>query len=395
MRPGSANPRTLLRNCRVIAPNNLLDNACVGVVKGKVTSISIALNKADFDQVIDLDQATVFPGFIDLHIHGAVGVDTMTAGKDDLARVSVFLAANGVTGWLPTLVPAPSSDYQKAVGAIETLMIEQANQDEPNGSRVLGVHYEGPFVSSAQCGALHAAHFKTFSGVTDIESLPVPAAEGAVRMMTLAPEVDGAIELTRELVARGWVVSLGHTRAGVEELEQAFDAGARHMTHFMNAMPPLHHRAPGPIGWGLTKNEVSFDVIADGIHVDPLVLKLLWRAKGSERMMLISDAIAAAGAGDGDYEIWGETISVKNGRTGNLKGSIAGSVITMLDAMRMMRSLGVSEADLAKMTSTNPARLLGLERDIGSIEIGKSADLVAFDQQGNVRFTMVRGREFS
>jgi N-acetylglucosamine-6-phosphate deacetylase len=373
----------------------LLDEGCVGVVKGKVTSISTALNEADFDQVIDLDQATVFPGFIDLHIHGAVGVDTMTAGKDDLVRVSQFLAANGVTSWLPTLVPAAASDYQKAVSAIETLMIEQANQQVPDGARVLGVHYEGPFVSSAQCGALHPAHFKTFSSLADIESLPVPAAEGAVLMMTLAPEVEGAIDLTRELVSRGWIVSVGHTRAGVEELEQAFEMGARHMTHFMNAMPPLHHRAPGPVGWGLTKSEATFDVIADGIHLDPLVLKLLLHVKGSERMMLISDAIAAAGAGDGDYEIWGETISVKNGRTSNAKGSIAGSVITMLDALRMMRLLGVSEADVAKMTSANPARLLGLERDIGSIEAGKSADLMALDQQGNVRFTMVKGRELS
>ncbi len=229
----------------------------------------------------------------------------------------------------------------------------------PQGARVLGVHYEGPFVNASQCGALHATHFKSFSEVGDIETLPTPRAPGAVKMMTLAPEVSGAIGLTRELVARGWIVSIGHTRAGLEDLELAFTAGARHMTHFLNAMPTLHHRAPGPVGWGLAKKEVTVDLIADGVHVDPLVLQIVLQAKGSEGVTLISDAIAAAGSGDGDYEIWGETISVKGGRTSNAKGSIAGSVITMLDAVRMMRSLGVSELEIAKMASTNPARAIG------------------------------------
>ncbi len=159
----------------------------------------------------------------------------------------------------------------------------------------------------------------------------------------------------------------------------------------MNAMPPLHHRAPGPVGWGLTKKEVTLDLIADAVHVDPLVLQLVLQAKGPESVMLISDAIAAAGMGDGNYDIWGETISVKSGRTSNAKGSIAGSVITMLDAMRLMRSLGVSEVQLAKITSTNPARLLGVDQLLGSIEVGKDADLVALAQDGSVRFTLVGG----
>jgi N-acetylglucosamine-6-phosphate deacetylase len=388
-------PHILLRNAQVVTPEQLLDGTSVAIAAGQVSRILASINEAEFESVIDLGGAMLLPGFIDVHIHGAMGVDTMTASEDDLDRVSRFLAAHGVTAWLPTLVPAAAGDYARAVSAIDALMQQQASEAVPHGARVLGVHYEGPFVNASQCGALHAAHFKSFSGPGDIEMLPAPRVPGAVKMMTLAPEVPGAIELTRELVARGWIAAIGHTRAGLEELELAFAAGARHLTHFMNAMPPLHHRAPGPVGWGLTKKEVTLDLIADAVHVDPLVLQLVLQAKGPDSVMLISDAIAAAGMGDGDYKIWGETISVKSGRTNNAKGSIAGSVITMLDAMRLMRSLGVSKVQLAKTASTNPARLLGLDQRIGSIEVGKDADFVAIDEHGTVRLTMLRGHQLT
>src|SRR5262249_13268777 len=156
--------------------------------------------------------------------------------------------------------------------------------------------------------------------------------------------------------------------ASLDVLDQALAAGARHMTHFMNAMAPLHHRSPGPIAWGLAHDDVTCDIIADGIHLDPFMLRLLVKIKGTEGISLISDAIAAAGKGDRDYEIWGETISVKNRRTANASGSIAGSVISMLDAVRLLRSLGVSEVGVARMASLNPARLLGLADVCGSIE---------------------------
>jgi N-acetylglucosamine-6-phosphate deacetylase len=209
--------------------------------------------------------------------------------------------------------------------------------------------------------------------------------------MTVAPEVDGGIELIGELTRRGWIVSVGHTRADFNVLDQALSAGARHMTHFMNAMSPLHHRSPGPVGWGLLHDDVTCDVIADGVHLDPRTLQLVMKIKGPERLVLISDAIAAAGLGDGDYHIWNETITVKAGRTSNQQGSIAGSVISMLEAVRLMRSLGVPEIDLARISATNPARLLGIGDECGSIEEGKRADLVALDDAGNVRFTMIGG----
>ena len=263
----------------------------------------------------------------------------MAATSDDLLSVSQFLATQGVTGWLPTLVPAPGADYAQAVAAIEGSMQRQSEAQLTLGARVLGVHYEGPFVNTMQCGALRSEHFKTFSAVSDVAALPVPKNQAALRFMTIAPEIDGGIELVEELVSRGWVASIGHTRAAVEVLDRAFAAGARHMTHFMNAMAPFNHRSPGPVGWGLAREDATCDIIADGIHLDPFVLRLLMKAKGADRLLLISDAIAAAGKGDGEYSIWGETIAVKDRRTSNVRGSIAGSVITMLDAARMMLSL--------------------------------------------------------
>lgn len=378
----------LLRNGRIVLPERVVENASLLVQDERIGEIveSRVDQRSPANTIIDLDGLTLFPGFIDIHIHGAVGVDTMDADASDLIRVSEFLASQGVTSWLPTLVPASVADYRRAIDAIA------AAAQFTGGARVLGVHYEGPFVNSAQCGALRTQFFRTYSSTADVNDLPVLHGENAKHLMTLAPEVDGGIELIEELVHRGWIVSIGHTRAQVDLLDQAFDAGARHMTHFMNAMSPLHHRAPGPVAWGMLRDDVSCDFIADGIHLDPVILQLLLKTKTSDGLMMISDAIAAAGRGDGDYQIWGETISVRDGRTSNAAGNIAGSVISILDAVRLMRSLGASDVALARMTSANPARLLGLKDECGSIEEGKRADLVALDQDGNVKLTIVSGQ---
>jgi N-acetylglucosamine-6-phosphate deacetylase len=395
----------LLRHARIIGADRVTEQGAVLIETGRIARIfaSEPAQSDTFDAVVDLHGATLFPGFIDLHIHGAVGVDMMEAGADDLHRVTEFLARNGVTAWLPTLVPAAADQYERAIGVIEQALTRTSDGNSEDDhrlksaprARVLGVHYEGPFVNNEQCGALHREHFRTFVNPADLETLPTLKTEGTVHLMTLAPEIEGGIELISELKKRGWIVSIGHTRATVEVLDRALRAGARHMTHFMNAMTPLHHRAPGAVGWGLIHDDVSCDLIADGVHLDPLILKLILRTKTSKRISLISDAIAAAGLGDGEYQIWGETIVVKEGRTQNPRGSIAGSVITMLDAVRMMLSLGVPEIEVARMASMNPARVLRIEKDCGSIEVGKQADLVALDKAGNVRLTVVAGRPFS
>jgi N-acetylglucosamine-6-phosphate deacetylase len=386
------NGKLLLRNARLVLPQRVAEDASLLVEDGRIARIFERGTDANTraETTFDLAGLLLFPGFIDVHLHGAVGVDTMEADADDLHRVARYLAENGVTAWLPTLVPAPVEDYERAVRAIEKLMGEQ--DERAGAARALGLHYEGPFINSAQCGALRPAYFQKFTGKSELDALAFIKDENVPHMITVAPEIEGGIELVGELFKRGWIVSIGHTRAGVDVLDRACEAGARHMTHFMNAMSPLHHRSPGPIGWGLMNDQVSCDVIADGVHLDSLMLKLVLRAKTPARVALISDAVAPAGLGDGEYSIWGETISVIQGRTRNARGNIAGSVITMRDAVRLLLSLDVGIEDVARMAASNPARLLGVEKDYGSIEEGKRADLVALDTEGNVRLTLVGGR---
>ena len=380
---------TLLRNARVVLPERVAGRNLL-IKDGRIARIldPRANESGQADAVLDVGGLTLSPGFIDVHIHGAVGVDTMTATAADLHKVARFLAAEGVTAWLPTLVPAPDEDYARAVAAVAELM---AGQDElPPAARALGVHYEGPFVNRAQCGALREQYFRTYGTPADVAQLPLVA--DAAHMITVAPESAGGIDLVRELAARGWVVSIGHTRADVSVLDAACAAGARHMTHFFNAMSPLHHRAPGPVGWGLLRDDVTCDLIADGVHTDPLMLRLALRCKTHARLLLISDAVAPAGLGDGDYTVWGEHVAVVGGRTQNERGSIAGSVSTMRDGVRLLAALGVAAHEVAQMAATNPARLLGVADACGAIEEGKRADLVALDTDGRVRLTLVGGR---
>jgi N-acetylglucosamine-6-phosphate deacetylase len=378
--------KLLLRHARIVLPDRTVTRGTLFVEDGLISAIdeSDTLEPSGAE-VMDLSGTTILPGFIDFHIHGAVGIDVMEATAEGLNDVSRYLASQGVTAWLPTFVPGSDDNYASGIRAIA----ESMQNTDQGAARVLGVHYEGPFVNSAQCGALHVEYFKTYSSPSDLDALPL--GENMIPMTTMAPEVAGGVELVCELKRRGWVISIGHTRATIDLLDQAFAAGARHMTHFMNAMLPLHHRNPGPISWGLANDDVSIDLIADGIHLDPFMLRLLLKIKGVKSISLISDAIAAAGKGDGDYKIWGETIFVKNGRTANASGSIAGSVISMLDAVRLLLSLGVSYIDVAQMASTNPARLLGVHHERGSLEPGKRADLLALDSSGRVTLTLVGG----
>lgn len=388
------NRTLMLRRARLVLPDRIAENASLLIEGGRIARLLARDQSARADETLDLEGLALLPGFIDVHIHGAVGVDTTEATAADLGRVARFLVEHGVTAWLPTLVPAPDEDYRRAISAIHRLMTEQDERAAKGdvAARALGVHYEGPFVNVAQCGALRTQYFRTYAERSDLDSLPTIGEPGAVHMTTVAPEIEGGIELVRELRRRRWVIAIGHTRADVCTLDRACEEGAHHMTHFMNAMAPLHHRAPGPVGWGLLRDDVTCDVIADGVHLDPLMLRLVLKCKTAERLALISDAVAPAGLGDGNYRLWGETITVQNGRTRNERGSIAGSVISMSDAVRLMISLGVPLVDVARMAATNPARLLGVEALYGAIEEGKRGDLVALDGDGRVQLTIIGGR---
>jgi len=376
--------RILLKNCRAILPVEELQNANVLIEDGKIAAISNEGFSAD--EVINLEKNTLFAGFIDIHNHGAVGVDVNAANAADLQTVGKFLAENGITAWTPTFVPDSDETYQKVVGAIEEVIKIQA--DLPI-AQIVGVHYEGVFANEKMCGALRPEFFKTFSGR---ELNDLPTLEKGVHLTTFAPEIEGGIELVRELRKQNWIPSIGHTRADLETLEKAFEAGAMHVTHLFNAMTGVHHREVGVAGWALIKDEIFCEIIADGIHVHPKMLKFAQKNKPADKLLLVSDSVAPTGLGDGHYELWGERIEVVGGKTQNERGSIAGSVITVLDAVKMYLSLGVSEIEVSKMASANAAKLLGLDKTHGTIEVGKRADLVAIDEQGNAALTIIGGK---
>jgi N-acetylglucosamine-6-phosphate deacetylase len=358
---------------------------------------SLGDHSMESGSVLDCDGSILFPGFIDVHNHGAVGVDVNSASAEDLFTVAAFLARNGVTAWMPTLVPDTDENYRRVISEIDRLMELQKGKPV---AQALGVHYEGVFANEAMCGALRSRYFKTYDAETTKatkdhkatrNTASLPRLKNGVHMTTLAPEVDGGIELITALVADGWVVAIGHTRADAKTLDAAFDAGARHLTHFFNAMTGVHHRELGVAGWGLSRPGVSFDIIADGIHVAPEMLKLVCESKGAGNVSLISDSVAPTGLGDGEFELWGEKISVTAGRTQNERGSIAGSVITIKDAVDRMFALGFSAEEVARMSSANPARLLGLNETMGSISVGMRADLSGLDKDANIHFTMIGG----
>jgi N-acetylglucosamine-6-phosphate deacetylase len=374
----------LLENLTAILPNRKLENVNILIKNGLIAEISTDKIKAD--ETISFNNQTLYAGFIDVHIHGAIGVDVNEAGTPELQKISAYLAKNGTTAWLPTFVPDSDKNYKKVIDSIDELM--QIQTDLPI-AQALGVHYEGVFANEKMCGALRPQYFKTFTG-NELNELP--RLKNGVHFTTFAPEVSGGIELTKELVKQNWVASIGHTNADIATLEAACDCGAKHITHFYNAMTGLHHRNIGVVGWAFGRNDVTCDIIADGIHVHPKMLEFAYKVKTSNNLSLISDAISATGLGDGNYDIWDEKISVVNGKTQNERGSIAGSVITMIDAVKTMLSIGINEVEVSRMASFNPAKLLKMEKDFGSIEVGKRADLVILDENHKVVFSMVGGK---
>ena len=373
----------VLKNAQMIG-GDLGRRGDIVIEDGRIEAIGEAGTPLGAD-VLDCDGLIVLSGYIDVHNHGAVRVDVNEADVDGLVLVGEFLAKNGVTAWMPTLVPDSDANYVRVIEVIDRLM--EIQEFYPIAQAV-GVHYEGVFANEKMCGALRPQYFKRFTG-DEVGSLP--RLKKGVHMTTFAPEIEGGVELAAELTRRGWIASIGHTRADVDTLDRAFDAGARHVTHFFNAMSGVHHRDIGVAGWALSKAGATFDIIADGIHVHPRMLELACRTKTPDKTLLISDSVAPTGLGDGEFELWGERIAVENGRTRNERGSIAGSVISMHDATNLVRSLGFSNAEISRMASENPARLLGLQ-DRGAIEAGKRADLVGIDENGEIRMVMVGGK---
>ena len=299
------------------------------------------------------------PSFVDLHLHGAFGVDVLTASPADLDRLAMGLFARGVSGFMPTLVPQPLDEMAMTVTRLSAWM-RSRRSDDGRGAMPLGIHFEGPFVSRARCGALHREDF--LDGTDDRAMgafFEIASGVPGRGMTTLAPEIPGGIAVVKEFVKRGFVVSIGHTEADVATLDAALAAGARHMTHFGNAMKPLHHRDVGPIGWGLITDVVTLDVIADGHHLSKEMLRLVLKAKGESRVALVSDAMPAAGLADGDYSVWGETLTVKDGAARNAAGALAGSTALLDECVARLASAGVPKDAAHRMASDVPRAVFG------------------------------------
>ena len=344
---------------------------------------------------INLQGNYLSSGLIDIHIHGSAGIDVQATDEDGIAKLSEFLLSEGVTAYFPTLVPTDDSGYSAALATINSY-VERQNQHKsatPFGARILGVHFEGPFVNEHRCGALRTRYFRTYDGnPRSIEQFTGDRSELG-RLMTLAPETERGLDLIRDLQARGVRAFVGHSQANPKMLDDSAKAGARHITHFPNALDPLHHRKPGAVAWGLVQTEVTLDFIADFHHVDPLMLQLIYQSKGADRIALISDAIMPAGLGDGEFEVWDEKIVVRDGRTSLAESpeTLAGSVITLRQAVKNITDIGVPINEAVRMAAWIPARVSGAQSEYGSIEQGKKADLVGFDGDFAVRLVVVHG----
>lgn len=294
--------------------------------------------------------------YVDLHIHGAFGVDITTADPAGLDRLAIGLRRAGYAAFLPTLVPMP---HARLLAAIERLREWLATAD-PAGATPLGIHFEGPFVARDRGGALHPDCFLDLSDRAGVDRF-FGAIDGLAgrNMVTLAPEITGGLEIIQEFRRRRFLIAVGHTSATSSDLESAVLAGARHMTHFCNAMRPLHHREPGPIGFGLTSDAMSLDLIADMHHLHPRMIELVLRARSHDAVALISDAIPAAGLAEGDYQVWGETLRVHDGEARNAAGSLAGSVALLGDCVRRLVAKGLMDETRAQAAaSTVPMAIL-------------------------------------
>lgn len=341
------------------------------------------LESAASHQRIDAQGYWLVPGFIDLHVHGAVNYELMDANPDGLRTMAQFYAAHGVTAFLPTTWAAPPQALQLVIAMVDTLI-----GPVPGGASILGVHLEGPYLNPARCGAQDPQWIRR---ATSEEALPL-LDSGIIRLVALAPEFPENRWLIRECLRRGITVSLAHSTATFAEANAAFAYGISQTTHTFNAMTGLGHREPGAVGAALAHPFVRSELIADLIHVHPVPLTMLLRVKGAHRIILITDAVRAAGLPDGTYTLGDRTVIVSHGAVRLLDGTLAGSTLTMDQALRNVHDVtGWPIEEIWPMASLTPAQAIGIAHTTGSIERGKDADLVLLDDQWRVVLTICRG----
>jgi N-acetylglucosamine-6-phosphate deacetylase len=393
--------KVIIRGGAVVAPDLVIPNGVILIEDGTIAAVhptgDAALPPADGRgaTVIDAAGCTVCPGFIDIHIHGAAGADTMDATPGALQTMAAFAASRGVTGFLPTVISNPLPDMVRACRHVADYIQAQsaASTDAPvvpRGAAVLGINVEGPFLNPAARGAQPESGILSPDRAVLDELLQAGA--GHVKIMSVAPEIDGALEIISLLAEAGVVPAIAHTEATYEQTCAAAQAGARLVAHTFNAMRGLHHRAPGTVGAALTLDELACEMIADGVHLHPAVVDLIVRAKGPSRVALVTDAMRAAGMPEGRSELGGQVVIVKDGVARLESGSLAGSTLAMDRAVANVRRFAhVSLAEAVQMASSTPARLIGQGHCKGSLAPGMDADITILGPEGQVVRTIVAG----
>ncbi len=381
--------KTLFAARRLYTPLDEIEHPLVVVEDGRIVEISSRTEKTTSGPATDFGDAILAPGFIDIHIHGGAGLDLMRAEPSELPRLGKFLASHGVTGYFPTTVAAPLDATCTALNRLADAIEGAAQPGNAAESRPLGIHLEGPFLSHKRRG-VHPPENLIAPTVATFDRL-WQAARGHVRVLTIAPELPGAMEVIAEAARRNVCVSIGHSDSDAPTAQQAVNAGARHATHTFNAMRPLDHRDPGIIAEVLTDDRLTADMIVDGIHVAPQVVQLFLDAKGVDRAVLITDAIAATGMPDGRYQLGPIEVDVKDGKcTSN--GSLAGSVLTMDRAVRNVTKFSCwSLRNAVRAATLNAASAVGLAGSIGTLTVGAEANFVVLSPNGEVQKTFVRG----
>jgi N-acetylglucosamine-6-phosphate deacetylase len=376
--------RTLILRGTLITPREILSDHALVIEGPKIASIEARRRAAGpAERLIDARGLWVAPGLIDVHVHGSAGHDTMDATPEALHGMARFFARHGVTCYLPTTIAASP---QAILPAIENVAHCPQPQD---GAHHLGVHLEGPYLNPDHRGAQPLEHLRD----PDPREYGTWLATGCVRLITVAPELDGALALVEQGISEGVEFAVGHSGASYEQVLEAADCGLRQATHTFNGMLGLHHRIPGTLGAVLADDRIYAQVIVDGAHVHPAVVKLLVRAKGVSRTILITDAIRAAGLRDGEYDLGGQTITVREGIPRTAAGGLAGSSLTLDAGLRnAINCTGLSLEEALPMATSVPAEVMGLAGRKGVLAPGADADVILLDADLNVRLTMVAGQ---
>ncbi len=380
----SAAPRTLIENSLVWQEAGFAAGQTLILREGLIAGLQPQADVAHQpgDRRIDGRGAYALPGFIDLHIHGSLGFDVMDGSLSSLESLCDFLVRGGVTSFLGTTMTDSIPRIKAALAAMRTFA-------EQPGGPFLGAHIEGPYLNAAFRGSQPEAHLRQPKRE---EYLPW-LRSGLAKLITLAPEIAGGEDLMKEALAHGACVSIGHSGADYEAATRYFAAGARQVTHTFNGMAGIHHRQPGIFVAALENPAVTFQIIPDGIHVHRAVVNMLVRLVGIERVVVITDAVVATGLGDGDYTIGEVALRVRNGQARTPGGGLAGSTLTMDQALRnMMRFCDLSLAEALPMLTRAPARSLGLYPRKGSLATGADADVILWDEQQGPRATFIQGQ---